>query len=233
MTTTTVLTTDREAAPLAAEHERNINGMIAEAAALTIDSQASNQQAANILTIITTRKKAVEETRKGIVDPLNEAVKRVNALFKPLTDRLTEAGDGLKGKMAAWMVAENKRVAEEARRIREAEEVKLRAAAELARADAEAGDAGAAIEVEQITSQAAILAATPLESAAPKTIGAHTRTEQVVEVTDLRALCAAIASGACPAEWVEPNMPKIKAAIKAGLSVPGVTVSQRTAVVSR
>lgn len=102
---------------------------------LVIDSHEMYQIAGEDLANIKRRQKDLEEQRTGIVKPLNEAVKRINDMFRAPMDFLTQAEGILKRRMLTYTdEQERKRRAEEAKMRAEAER---RAAEERARIEAQ------------------------------------------------------------------------------------------------
>jgi colicin import membrane protein len=89
---------------------------------MVIDSHEMYQIAGEDLANIKRRQKELEEQRTGIVKPLNEAVKRINDMFRAPMEFLTQAEGILKRRMLTYT--------EEQERKRRAEEAKLRAEAE-------------------------------------------------------------------------------------------------------
>ena len=129
--------------------------------------------------------KQVNEKRLAITRPLNDALKEVNALFKPAQDWLKQAESLLKGKILAFQ-AEQDRIARElqakadadARKERESLERKARLA-ELVRKPEKA---------EEIREEAETKVAPVVTSAAPKISGVVRRETWKAEVTDKQAL---------------------------------------------
>lgn len=95
---------------------------LTSANSLVIDSHEMYQIAGEDLSNIKRRQKDLEEQRTGIVKPLNEAVKRINDMFRAPMDFLTQAEGILKRRMLAYT--------DEQERKRRVEEAKLRAEAE-------------------------------------------------------------------------------------------------------
>lgn len=70
--------------------------------ALVINSDSSNKDATNDLSIISGLKKAIEEERKGYTQPINEHLKAVNEAFAVFVEPLVYAGKITKDKMLAY-----------------------------------------------------------------------------------------------------------------------------------
>ncbi len=110
------------ATPEGAHLTRSAQGYLDNANSIVIDSHEMYQIVAEDLASIKRRQKDLEEQRTGIVKPLNEAVKRVNDLFRSPMEFLTQAEATLKSKMLGYT--------QEQERLRRVEEVRLRAEAE-------------------------------------------------------------------------------------------------------
>lgn len=83
-------------------------------AILTDDDQ---EVAAEVLRDVKGRHKELEEKRKAITGPLNQALREVNGLFRPVTDALKEGERLLKEKIATYQKEKAER---NARRLAEA-----------------------------------------------------------------------------------------------------------------
>lgn len=88
----------------------------AKAEAVVIASDDDYNMATEYISALNTKKKQLEKLRKFFVEPLNQQVKNINAMFKPQV----EAHDGviqiIKGKMASYFdKKEKERITEEKR----------------------------------------------------------------------------------------------------------------------
>lgn len=95
---------------------------LTSANSIVIDSHEMYQIGAEDLANIKRRQKDLEEQRTGIVKPLNEAVKRINDMFRAPMDFLTQAEGILKRRMIGYTTEQD--------RLKRIEEAKLRAEAE-------------------------------------------------------------------------------------------------------
>lgn len=139
MSTTDIVVTT--AAPDEAAIQKKANGWLELVKGLVVQSQDDYDLAVGELRQIKGAAKAMDAERVSWVDPLNQQVKRLNAMFMPRLKLLEQAEDTLKEKMAAWLRAEEQRRAEERRRAEEAAEAerrRLEAEAQAARERAEA-----------------------------------------------------------------------------------------------
>jgi len=110
---------------------------------ITITDDEENGMAINTLSKIKQFGKEVESARTETVKPLNDLVKRVNNMYKPITESLSKSETVIKGKMLVFSNEKERiRREEEAKRQREFEEAKKKAEAERIeaqrKADAEA-----------------------------------------------------------------------------------------------
>jgi len=110
---------------------------------ITITDDEENGMAINTLSKIKQFGKEVESARTETVKPLNDLVKRVNGMYKPIIDGLSKSETLIKGKMLTFANEKERiRREEEAKRQREFEEAKRKAEQERIeaqkKADAEA-----------------------------------------------------------------------------------------------
>lgn len=104
-------------------------GALEVAQAYTIDSPDMAVECNNELRSIKARLTRIKEIRKGFVEPARQIIANAEALFDPAIKSLESAEGFLKGQLTAWD-AEQRRLADEARRQRDAEERKARQEAE-------------------------------------------------------------------------------------------------------
>lgn len=94
--------------------------VLADAQAFVIDSPEMFEAAGEDLRSVVTLKKAVEDKRTAITQPLNQVLRAVNDLFRPAGTYLEQAEKTLKASMLTYQ-QEQQRIADEARRKAEAE----------------------------------------------------------------------------------------------------------------
>lgn len=124
---------------------------------LVVKDQASYDMAADIGKSIQTVLRKLETARKGYTSPLDDAKKKLTALFGKPAERMNDALDAIRRKTSAWRTAEEARRREEEQRRREAEAAEAR---RLAEAAAAMGDKSGAA---QIVAEAEERAAAPIE----------------------------------------------------------------------
>lgn len=146
------------AAPEGAELLTTADKALEEARAVVIDSQDMAEIANEELVSIKRKAKALDEQRKAIVDPLNLAVKNINALFKPALERLDTAEGIVKTALINWDT-EQQRIAAlaKAKAEKDAAEARERArrdAADALQQAAEAEDSGDTVAAETFAAMA-------------------------------------------------------------------------------
>jgi dGTP triphosphohydrolase len=153
----------------------------------------------------------VEAKRKELLEPVNETRDRINALFKPLSDRLNMGIFVVNGALQAYHLKQAK----------EAEELRNVALAEQVAKMTEARETG---EVVEVTPTADIPDAPPKTSHAH--LGAVTYREDF-EVSIVDPLLV-------PRELCDPNLSRIRARVKSGvMEIPGVLITKKYITIAR
>lgn len=88
-----------ERAPLALAEAGQIERVVGT---VSITTAEGYDAAGEICRTIKARRKAIDDERKGILAPLAEATKRINALFKPAIERYDAAERQIKGEIVAY-----------------------------------------------------------------------------------------------------------------------------------
>lgn len=186
--------------------------------------------------------KAATEKRSKYLDPLTNAQKSVKALMSAYDaeqERIRKADEERLRKIAEDKEKERRRIEQERLDAeRKAEEDRLLAEAQAAkdRGDNETAEllTNAAVETsEAIKEQSAAIAQEPIYVApvvVPKTTpkmagGPVYREVWAAEVTDIKALCLAVATGKASPECVTGNMValnRMAVALKGTMNIPGV-----------
>lgn len=131
-----------------------------------------------------------ETDRKGIVDPINASLKKINDKYRPLkaaSEMIERLG---KGKIMTYHQKVEAERREEERKIREKEDKERRRKEELARKAQERGDFEKAQEHAQ---KAAEVPVAVIEPEATVSTGSHTVTTWHAEVTSFEDLILAVA----------------------------------------
>lgn len=126
----------------------------------------------------------IEDKRTSITGPINQALKEVNAFFKPAQEWLTQAERTLKGKLLEFQ-AEQDRIARELQVRADEQARKEREKLEAQASKAESKGKGE--RAEELREQAQSKLAPIVSSAAPKISGISTRETWKAEVTDKMA----------------------------------------------
>lgn len=165
-----------------------------------IESPEGEARAAEFCQQVKLRIKQADDARTFLVKPLNDHVRQINSTFKETTEPLEEALEEVKRGMVVWRNSESVRAAKEA-----AEAANL-----AARAAASQGDVAEfqkkAVEVKE----AQVIATPKVETRTGKTTFRKVTKWEIVDPLLL------------PAGYWLPDEPKIAAAVKIGIEIPGV-----------
>jgi len=183
---------------------KGANQLVAQAALLQVSTQEQAMEAGRMLVQLKTWKGQVEQKRQFFTRPLKEHVKRVEALFKPLIERLDEADAVIRGKVLNYRV-ESERLARE-------EQAKLMEQAQAAQAS---GNDEVALALATQASES---------NAGQKTMMLDEGSMQVKRVWDFEVEDYA----AIPREFFSFDEKKVRLAIRAGQrEIPGIRVFQK------
>jgi len=206
--------------------------ILRDATALAIKSPEEYQQAGVRLREIVSRARDIDDERKNILRPFDEARKRIMNLFRPALENLAEAERVVKGSISKWSAEQD--------RLRRIEEARLQEAArkEAARLEARAQKAEVAGHYEKAAALAgaADSVTVPTVAEAPKATGISTRESWSANVVDPGALIAAVARGDVPEGAITINMTflnQVARALKGGMHYPGVEAVCENIVVAR
>ena len=170
--------------------------------------------------------KALEALRKKTLKPIDESRKGVQALFTPALDALKEADDIVERGMLDYRAAEQ-RAAQEAARI-EAERLSQEQEA-LATMAEKCGDPETAEDLRGQHVHVPVAAPVAADGTWPVT-------RWHAEMTDIIALCKAVADGTAPAELVQLNQPaanRMASALRDAVSYPGLRFVSTTSLAVR
>ncbi|MGA2669987.1 MAG: hypothetical protein ABSF21_01000 [Dehalococcoidia bacterium] len=153
----------------------------------------------------------IETKRKELLEPVNETRDRINALFKPLSDKLN---------MGIFVV--NKALQDyHTQQTKEAEELRMIALAEQAAKIVEAEKTGEVVE---------ICPTADIPEAPSKTSHAHLGAVTYREDFDISIVNPSLV----PRELCEPNLSRIRARVKSGvMEIPGVLITKKYVTVAR
>jgi hypothetical protein len=166
---------DQQALILAAD------AALESARAIEIDGPQMYEVAGQELVAINSQIKTLDEKRKEITRPLDQAKQAVMDLFKPAIDRRTEACGIIRAAMAKWYAAEEQRKREAQARLdaeaRAERERKAKEAADLAAAGKPEEAAAAQVESE-------IVCAPTVVTTVPKVAGVAMKETWECEIVD-------------------------------------------------
>jgi hypothetical protein len=211
---------------------QNLVNMVEEYQNFEVATVNDCQEAANILGRAKTRFSDLEARRKEITKPLDDAKKSVMDLFRPATDALASLERIMKPKIAAFQHKqeqlrrqEQAAADEKARKERERLEKRAEAAREKGQEEK-----AAALEEKAFTTVAAA-PATPEVSVT----GVSMRKVWKAEVTDVKQLCALIASGEIPPsviEFKQAELNRLASTWQNSKQFPGLRIFQDSSVAS-
>jgi hypothetical protein len=194
--------------------EDHLVAVNAQASALEVVDEASNQAAAETLATAKKLVKSLEDARKGIIGDADGFVRAVNNLAKGVRDKLEAISRVLSPKMGRYAaLQEQKRREEEARRRKEAEELQAKINAEAKKTGTEP------VKVEA--------AAVPEPQGPVRTAAGTVQTRKVwtFEITDAAQV---------PREYMAIDETRIRQAVAAGIrQIAGVNIYQDTKVAVR
>ena len=153
----------------------------------------------------------IETKRKELLEPVNETRDRINALFKPLSDKLN---------MGIFIV--NKALQDyHTQQVKEAEELRMIALQEQAAKITEAKETGEVVEVTPTID---------VPEAPAKTSHAHVGAVTYREDFDV----AIVDPMLVPRELCDPNLSRIRARVKSGVrEIPGVLITKKYITVAK
>ena len=214
---------------------RSAERVLAIAMSIVVDSDEMAALAAAELGTIKGRVKELDEERKSITKPMDDAKKAVMDIYKPAIEKLGQAETALKTSLLTYQKKQQRiadlAAAEEARKARKEAE-KLRAKAEKMEARGKTEDADALRNV------AAMTVAAPRTVAAPtKLAGTSVRKVWKANVTDRSAAIKALAENPAYQHLLtidEAALNKLAAAMKNPNSpIPGVVFYEDSVMSAR
>lgn len=104
---------------------------VARAKSMIVASDEEANAATDACKLLGTLVKQIENHRKDIVGPINDQVKRINAMYKQQTSPLEEADVIVRSKLQAYISEKNRKAAENERKRREEAALAVAARAEV------------------------------------------------------------------------------------------------------
>ena len=207
----------------ALKHISDAENAYQNATVLVVSNQDEYETAGDIIAGLKKWKGDLETERKSLVKPLNDVVKKLNAKFKPHTDKIDLSIKQVNSKMTEFFrIEEKKRLDAEAKAAEKArkEQDKIN---ERARKQAEKGNHEKA---EALQEQALNVQPKAVEPTANKQTSKTTMvTTWKAQVYDKLALIEAVAKGDASMELLEVNqsaLNKLASAQKDSMNLPGV-----------
>lgn len=228
MTTETLPTEVKIAAPSSAEITRGASAALALVQDFEITDGATFELAADELKAIKQKATALEDRRKTLTKPLDAVKQGIMDLFRGPLDLLAQAEAVLKSKMLTYQQAENRKAEEQRLAAERAAQVERDRLAEEAAKLAAEGRAGEAAVKETV---AAMIVAQPVASpAVPKVSGVKTTTTIDYEVEDIHALIKHVAEHPELVNLLVADSVKLRAFVKGlgmACKLPGVRVFEK------
>lgn len=196
-----------------------------------IHSQEELEQAAVLLRNVKTSKTRLEDLRKSMTRPIDDAKKNIMDIFKPQETKLAEAEKRIKSGVNAWNIEQERRRQQEEARLRDAQQ---KAQAKLEERAASAREKGQDNKADAILANIPPVPTVIAASAPPAGIGS--RVTWHAEVTDMLALVRAVAAGQAPISYLEANTVALNAAarsMKDTMPVAGVRFYSKSDVTVR
>lgn len=205
--------------------------------ALRVRSVPTAETASELLAAAAAMRKSVEATFKPMASAAYTLHRSILAARNDLLRPLDEAEAALKKRLTAWTAAEERKAAERARKAA-AEEAARQAALQESLAGQLEREGFEADEAAEIAAQDAAELAPPAPPRPPpmppRIRGVTTRKTLTAQVTDIKALAGAVASGRVPPTVLSVNHAPLMQLIRAHggtLQVPGVTIGWRRTTV--
>ena len=197
------------------DSEQRARTALADAEEISIVTVADYEAAAAQLKAIKSKWNEIDDMRKALKRPIDEAAKRIQQFFAAPLQFLTDAESLIKRKMLAFTdELERIRRADQAR----ADEAARRERARLARRAAKAATSGKIEKAADLEQRAATVVAPIVTRETPKIAGQSTREIWNFEVTDESQL---------PREYLVPDTARIRrvvTALRGDTRIPGVRV---------
>lgn len=211
----------------------NATAMAQRAQHIVIDDMPGYEVAAVELSKIKASIKSIDEQRKAITKPIDDAKAQVMDYVRPFTTALTDAETLIKNAMVSFnerQDAERRRqeaiAAEEARKQQE----KLLAKAEKLE------EKGKVEQADTLRDEAYSVVAAPSAVVPPKSAGISTRYTYGAEVIDLMALVQAVAAGTAPLQALQADSKFLNAqakAFKEAFNFPGCKLTKAAGISAR
>ena len=207
------------------ETER-LTQLLAQVPRVEVTDEESNERATDLLKLIKTSRKKLDEIRKELTGPVDRAVKAVNKYFRETAFLEADSAEKeIKTKMASWYTIERQRREEAARRRAEAEEAARLELAEQAEALGQDAAAEAILEGGIETAEAEMKAAKMGTSRGQHGGTSSARTVWKWKLTDKDQV---------PREYLTVDRVLINEAVRNGLrEIPGIEIYEDVQIAVR
>jgi hypothetical protein len=189
---------------IAEKIESEKTDLVGQAKALTIKTEADNIKATQLLAVIKKARKTITATFDPMYKAAKATLKAIDDEWKRFDDPLEEAEENIRSMSSAFLIAEEKRRAE----------LQAKADAKFIKAAEKAEKTGKPLTI-----------APTIVANAQTAEGATLSKRWYAEVTDLKALAAAVAAGRVPADYIQANsvvLNRVAVALKEHTAIPGV-----------
>lgn len=218
--------------PTAAALSRGADSALALVEAFEVVDDESFALGGEELQAIKRKATTLEEQRKAITKPLDDAKKAVMDLFRGPTELLAKAEGILKGKLLGYQQEQQRKAAEARRAAEEAAAAERKRIADEAAALEAQGRAGEAT-VQRAIAEMVVAQPVTTVAAAPKVAGLATRTSVEFEVVDLLQLVQHVAAHPELIGLLAVDSVRLRAYVKGlGLDcqLPGVRVFEKSSL---
>ena len=214
--------------------------IIARAKALAVEDAQSYAVADSFLSRLVDARKMAKARIGRILDPIKEALKEAQGLFKEIDSPLEQAEIVVRTRMRDFKLEEARQARlEEEKREAAAEELRRQAAAKaLAESKAKTAQMKEKLAAQraELESKADVAAAAPMPVMV-KAAGSTTRTVKVPQVRDLKALLGGLYADKVPSEIIEINLTTIRRFYKEQpawvATLPGIEMVDDIQIVKR
>lgn len=213
---------------------------------ITISNQQEYQGAAGVIGDLKKRLRDLDEAKKGVTKEWAEKKKIVDAHYKAVSDAVSNVVSKINSAMGAWYAAEQRRLAEERKKVEAEAAERQRKAQERAEREMQKAEQYREQGREEMADKATARAETAIETAetavAPepedttKVQGTSMKKVWSAEVVDVGTAAAHCLSKPELAAFVSidtAGLVKLQTTLKGTLQIPGVTFSSRFTTVSR
>jgi hypothetical protein len=217
--------------PSAQQLAKGADSALALVEAFEVTDAATFELGADELKAIKAKAAALDDQRKAITKPMDDAKKAVMDLFRGPIDLLTRAETILKGKLLTYQQAEQLRAAEQRRILEAAAQAERDKLAKEAADLVAQGRDGEALIKEQIA--AMVVASAPAVVEAPKVAGVSMRSTVDFEVVDLLQLVQHVAKHPELLPLLTVDSVKLRAYTKGlgtACNLPGVKVFEKASL---